>query len=79
MSWWYFDEGRRFGLEAELPAAQGAFVAQALERAAQAVPVMPDETDGCFASARRADALVALCSARIAEDPDQDRTGSGGA
>jgi hypothetical protein len=73
VSWWYFDEGRRFGLEAELPAAQGAFVAQALERAAQAVPVMPDETDGCFASARRADALVALCSARIAEDPDQDR------
>jgi hypothetical protein len=73
VSWWYFDEGRRFGLEAELPAAQGAIVAHALERAAQAVPAMPDETDACFASARRADALVALCSARIAEDSDQDR------
>jgi hypothetical protein len=73
VSWWYFDEGRRFGLEAELPAAQGAIVAQALERAAQAVPAMPDETDGCFASARRADAFVALCSARIADDPNQDR------
>jgi hypothetical protein len=34
---------------------------------------MPDEEDECFASARRADALVALCSARIAEDPDPDR------
>jgi Domain of unknown function (DUF222) len=32
LSWWYFDEGRRFGLEAELPAAQGAVVARALER-----------------------------------------------
>jgi hypothetical protein len=29
LSWWYFDEGRRFGLEAELPAAQGAVVARA--------------------------------------------------
>lgn len=34
---------------------------------------MPDETDACFASARRADALVALCSARIARDADPDR------
>ena len=73
VSWWYFDEGRRFGLEADLPAAQGAIVARALERAAQTVPSMPDETGDGFASARRADALVALCSARVAADPDQDR------
>ncbi len=73
VSWWYFDEGRRFGLEAELPAAQGAIVARALERAAEAIPTMPDECDPCFAEARRADALVALCSARIAADPDPDR------
>jgi len=73
VSWWYLDEGRRFGLEAELPAAQGAVVARALERLADSMPAMPDEEDGCFASARRADALVALCSARIAEDPDPDR------
>ncbi|MGZ4154256.1 MAG: DUF222 domain-containing protein [Actinomycetota bacterium] len=73
LSWWYFDEGRRFGLEAELPAAQGAIVAQALERVSQGVPVMPGEADDCFTSARRADALVALCSARVAADPDQDR------
>ena len=43
LSWWYFDEGRRFGLEAELPAAQGAIVARALERAAEDVPAMPVE------------------------------------
>lgn len=73
VSWWYFDDGRRFGLEADLPAAQGAVVARALERVAQAVPSMPDETDSSFATARRADALVALCSARIARDADQDR------
>ena len=34
---------------------------------------MPDEADGHSISARRADALVALCSARIARDPDPDR------
>jgi hypothetical protein len=73
VSWWYFDEGRRFGLEADLPAAQGAIVAQALERVARAIPAMPDEEEALFVSARRADALVALCSARIAADPDQDR------
>jgi hypothetical protein len=71
--WWYFDDGRRFGLEAELPAAQGAVVARALERLARTVPEMPAEGDEAFTPARRADALVALCSARIAEDPDPDR------
>ena len=73
VSWWYFEEGRRFGLEADLPAAQGAIVVRALERMAERVPVMPDETEACFASNRRADALVALCSARLASDPDPDR------
>ncbi len=73
LSWWYFEEGRRFGLEAELPAAQGAVVARALERLAEQVPAMPGEQDPYFASSRRADALVALCSARLASDPDRDR------
>jgi hypothetical protein len=73
VSWWWFDEGRRLGLEAELPAAQGAIVVRALERAADAIPPMPDERDDFFAPARRADALVALCSARIAREADQDR------
>jgi hypothetical protein len=34
---------------------------------------MPDEADGYSVSARRADALVGLCSARIARDADPDR------
>src|SRR5947199_1604043 len=68
LSWWFFDEGRRFGLEAELPAAQGAIVARALTRVAETIPAMPGEEDQLFASARRADALVALSSARIAND-----------
>jgi hypothetical protein len=73
LSWWYFDENRRFGLQAELPAADGAVVAKALERLADTLPVIPGEEDGCFAEARRADALVALCSARMAADADPDR------
>jgi Domain of unknown function (DUF222) len=73
LTWWYFDDGRRFGLEAELPAAQGAVVARALGRLADSLPVMPDERHRFFTSQRRADALVALASARIAQDPDPDR------
>jgi hypothetical protein len=73
LEWWYFDEGQRFGLEAELPAAEGAVVAKALERAARTLPVLPDEEEPQYASARRADALVALASARISSDPDPDR------
>ncbi|MBI2237948.1 MAG: DUF222 domain-containing protein [Actinobacteria bacterium] len=73
LHWWYLDEGKRFGLEAELPASQGAVVAKALERLAETLPVMPGEEDAYYADARRADALVALCSSRIAEDSDPDR------
>src|SRR5438067_1616926 len=72
--WWYHEEGRRFALEADLPAAQGAVVAKALDRVAQRVPVMPDEEGTGFTAARRADALVALCSTRIGQDSDPDRT-----
>ncbi len=73
LTWWWFDEGKRFGLEAELPAAQGAVVARALTRIADSVPVLPGEEEPLFADARRADALVALASSRIAADPDPDR------
>jgi len=62
LSWWWFDEGRRFGLEGDLPAAQGAVVARAIERIAGQIPAMPGEEDEGAADARRADALVALCS-----------------
>ncbi len=73
LSWWWFEEGRRFGLSAELPAAQGAVVARALERMAERIPPMPGEEGPVYADARRADALVAVCSAGIASDPDPDR------
>jgi hypothetical protein len=73
LSWWYTEQGRRFGLLADLPAAQGAVVAKALDRLAESLPVMPGEEDPLHAQARKADALVALCSARISNDPDPDR------
>src|SRR5205085_8634711 len=73
LSWWYSDEGKRFGLEAEFPAAQGAVVAKALERLAEKLPTMPGEDDPYYALARRADALVALASTQVANDADPDR------
>jgi hypothetical protein len=69
--WWYSDG--RFGLQADLPAAQGATVAKALDRVADSVPVTPCEEGGHSADTRRADALVALCWGRVASDPDPDR------
>jgi hypothetical protein len=71
--WWFFADNSRFGLTAELPAEQGAVVARCLERLANSLPELPGEEGEWSVDARRADALVALCSARIAEDPDPDR------
>jgi hypothetical protein len=73
VTWWYHDDGRRFGLEADLLAASGPVIVNALEREAERIAAMPGEEDEVYASARRADALVALCSARIAADPEPDR------
>ena len=55
VTWWYFDEGRRFGLEADLPAACGPVVIKALEREAERIAALPGEEDEVYASARRAD------------------------
>jgi Domain of unknown function (DUF222) len=74
LSWWYFDQGRRFGLQAELPSAQGAVVARALERAADQIPVMPGESGGRTSDARHADALVALAATRLSDDADLERS-----
>lgn len=73
LSWWYFDQGKRFALEAELPAAQGAIVAKTLGRLASVVPAMPGEEGSLCAAARRADALVALCSESRGAQGDTDR------
>lgn len=73
VSWWHERDGSRFGLFADLPPAQGAVVARAIDRLARDIPVMPGEEGEDGLPARRADALVALCSAGIAADPDPDR------
>ena len=58
----------------ETPAVYGPVITKAIERAADQIPVMPgSEEDPYPEDARRADALVAICSARIAADPDPDR------
>src|SRR5437867_492255 len=72
LEWWFTDEGRRMGLQAELPSAQGAVVIKAIERMVEQVPTMPEEEHWSL-PARRADALVALSSATLAADPDPDR------
>ena len=73
LRYWYEDGGRRFGLEARMPSAQGAIVAKALERVVDQIPTMPARTDGVVIEARRADALLAMCSQHIAADADADR------
>jgi hypothetical protein len=73
LNWWHLDDGNRLGLEGEFPASQGAVVVSALQRMADAVPAMPGEEGPSYAEARRADALVALCSNRAADDADADR------
>jgi hypothetical protein len=62
LQWWYLEGGLRLGLQAELPSAEGAAIVRAIEREAARVPVMPGEQDPHHLSARRADALVALCA-----------------
>jgi hypothetical protein len=73
LQWRYTDDGRRFQLDCELPSAQGAVVARALGRLGDQIPVTPGEESKHLAGTRRADALVALCSARLASDEEQDR------
>ncbi len=64
------DEGRRFRLEAELSAPEGAAVAGAIERLASQIPVMPGEEEPSYAECRRADALVTLCAGGGSADVD---------
>jgi len=64
VEWWFHDEGRRFALMADLPAAEGAVMAKAIERMAERVPISPEDDEVPTAEARRADALVALVAGR---------------
>ena len=81
LRWWWFDDGKRFGLYGELSAADGAAVSSALERVAERLPELrDDEADGAYPllaedrlEQRRADALVSMASTAIADDPDPDR------
>jgi len=73
-SWFFYDDGKRMSLTADLPAAQGAVLARSIERGAERIPVMPGEEGEWSVDARRADALVALAAARLARDPDTDRS-----
>jgi len=57
---WTLDEGRRVGIEGELPAAEGRMVQTTLEALRRHLPVMPGEER--HLDAHRADALVALCA-----------------
>ncbi len=73
VTWWWHADESRFGLLADLPAAEGAVVAKALSRLGDSLPMMPGEEDPYYADRRRADALVALCSTRISAEADPDR------
>lgn len=60
-------------MQAILPTADLQVVLAGLDRTAATLPTMPGEDPHPTAATRRADALVAICSARLASDPDPDR------
>jgi hypothetical protein len=72
LSWWYEDD-RRLHLEGLLPSEQGAQVVRALERLADRLPSDPEAERAYTLDQRRADALVALSSQAISDDPDSAR------
>ena len=78
LDYWWTDDGRRLWLEGSWPSEQGAVIVKSLDRMAGRLPDIVDDEDEppSFESSiamRRADALVALASHRIADDADADR------
>ncbi|MBA2312116.1 MAG: DUF222 domain-containing protein, partial [Actinobacteria bacterium] len=79
LHYWWFDDGRRLGLEGSLPADQGSVVARALDRMAERVPDIvegdhePRAEPQESLEIRRADALNAMASSAIADDHDTER------
>lgn len=78
LHYWWMDDGR-LALEGAFPADQGAVIATALDRLADRTPDIREHDDGDHSpqevslDIRRADALYALASARLANDQDPDR------
>lgn len=78
LHYWWMDDGR-LGLEGAFPPDQGAVIAKALDRLADRMPDIVDEDDlpptpaDAALDVRRADALYAMASTRIANDQDPDR------
>jgi hypothetical protein len=70
--WWLDPDGLQLQFEGRLPAAEGRVVVHAVERMLRRLPRTADE-HGPTPEQRRADALVAVCSAAVADDPDPDR------
>jgi Domain of unknown function (DUF222)/HNH endonuclease len=78
LRWWWFDDGRRLGLEGEFPAADGVAITTALRRVAERVPDVPaddvDDRPEDRVERRLADALHALAMTAVASDADADRS-----
>jgi hypothetical protein len=73
LSWWWMDDSR-LGLMAALPPEEGAALIKAIERLTTSIPDSPTDADSIDPiEARRADALVAMAKATIADDHDPDR------
>lgn len=78
LSWMHTLDGHTLCLEAMLPADQGAVLCAAIDRIADTLPDMPVDEERLPVEReytvyqRRADALVSLATARLAEDHDPD-------
>lgn len=77
LHYWWMDDGQ-LGLEGAFPPDQGAVIAKALDRMADRTPDVVEEDEVLTPSdaaleIRRADALYAMASARIANDQEADR------
>ena len=67
------DEGHSLLISTKVPIVEGTTVLKAVCRRTDQMPVMPGEESSCSLPQRRADALVAIASAAIAQGPDPDR------
>jgi hypothetical protein len=56
--YYYYDGGKRFRLELDVPGADGARIVEQLRRTARVIPQMPDEEGSSGTSRREADAAV---------------------